>query len=114
MNKLLAKISKQFLYNNNLHRYKMKKISELTDDEAIVCCHRFCEENNLMPEFCMYREKVESEYVFCAYLKEYIEFGLCYDMQMICNLYIKPSVLPEITIDKDELKSFCNGCKYEL
>ena len=43
---------------------------------------KFCEENNLMSEFCMYREKVESEYVFCAYLKEYIEFGLCYDMQI--------------------------------
>ena len=51
---------------------------------------------------------------FCPYLKRNISEGLCYDMQMICNLYIKPSVLPEITIDKDELKSFCNGCKYEL
>ena len=60
------------------------------------------------------REANEKAWIVCPYLAKRISYGLCYDMQMIGNAYSKPSALPEITIDKDKLKSFCKGCEYEL
>ena len=48
---------------------------------------------------------------FCPYLNEYIDEGCCYDLQMICDGYIKDSALPEIKIDKTELSKQCQNCK---
>lgn len=48
---------------------------------------------------------------FCPYLNEYIDEGCCYDLQKICDGYIKDSALPEIKIDKTELSKQCQNCK---
>jgi hypothetical protein len=48
---------------------------------------------------------------YCPYLNEYLDKGCCYDLQMICDGYIKDSALPEIKIDKTELSKQCQNCK---
>ena len=111
---LLADISRQFLREKKVYRYRTKKVAYMTDDEVISNCHFFCEENNLRDEWNVYREKAESDYRYCSYLEEYIDEGLCYDLQMITGNYIKPSALPEINIDKEKCASYCSECKYSL
>ncbi len=111
---LLADISRQFLMDKKVYRYRTKKVADMTDDEVISNCHYFYEENNLRNEWNAYREKVESEYYYCSYLQEYIDAGLCYDMQMIANKLIKPSALPETKIDKEKCTEHCLKCEYSL
>ena len=48
---------------------------------------------------------------FCPYLNEYIDEGCCYDLQRICDGYIKDSALPEIKVDKTQLSKQCQKCK---
>lgn len=57
---------------------------------------------------------MESEYIYCSYLQEYITEGLCYDMQMIGNGYIKSKALYELNINKEKLKKCCAECEHEL
>ena len=90
----------------------MKKVSELSDNDAITYCHWFCEENNLNDEWLAFREMKESEYRYCSYLQEFIEEGLCADIQMISNNLIKDSALPEINIDKEKTLKICYKCKH--
>ena len=54
------------------------------------------------------------EKFYCSYLNENIEDGMCYDLQMIGDGYIKEAALPEISIDKEELNEYCSKCKYCL
>ena len=112
--KLLAIISRDYLQIKKVAKYRMKKVANMTDDEVISNCHFYCEENNLISEWNEFREKAESEYRYCSYLEEYIDDGLCYDLQMITGNYIKPSALPEINIDKDKCAKCCAECKYSL
>lgn len=112
--KLLAIISRDFLKEKRVHRYRTKKISEMTDDEIIRVCHWYCGENNLNQEWEKYRNKAEAQYCYCCYLEEYIDEGLCYDLQMITNDYIKSSALPELSIDKEKCAECCLDCKYKL
>ena len=111
---LLAIISRDFLHIKKVNKYRMKKVADIPDDEVISICHFFCEENNLIAEWNEFREKAESEYRYCSYLEEYVDDGLCYDLQMITSNYIKPSALPEINIDKEKCESCCSECKYGL
>ena len=48
---------------------------------------------------------------FCPYLNEYIDEGCCYDLQMICDGYIKDSALPEVKVDKTQLSKQCQKCR---
>ena len=48
---------------------------------------------------------------FCPYLNEYIDEGCCYDLQMICDGYIKDSALPEIKVQKTQLSKQCQKCR---
>ena len=111
---LLAIISRDFLQTKKVTKYRMKKIADMTDDEAISNCHFYCEENKFISEWNEFREKAESEYRYCSYLEEYIDDGLCCDLQMITGNYIKPSALPEINIDKEKCSRCCSECKYNL
>lgn len=111
---LLADISRQFLREKKVYRYRTKKVTDMTDDEVISNCHFFCEENNLRDEWNVYREKAESEYYYCSYLQEYVDAGLCYDIQMIAGKLIKQSALPEIKIDKEKCAKCCAECEYSL
>ena len=112
--KLLAQISRDFLAKKNVHQYKMKKIKDMDDQSVIRCCHWYCEENNLINEFKMFREESEAEYVYCCYLQDYISAGCCYDMQMIKDGYVKRSALPEMQIDKQSLDQCCIECEHRL
>ena len=56
------------------------------------------------------RKADESSRVYCSYLRDYIEYGMCYDLQMIDGRYIKPDALPEINIDREKLRQCCNEC----
>lgn len=111
---LLAEISRDFLKQKKVYKYRMKKVEDMTDSEVISSCHCYCEENRLTDEWYAYRENAESEYRYCSYLKEYIDEGLCCDLQMINGSYIKPSALPEIEIDKGNCKKCCDECTYSL
>lgn len=109
---LLAEISRSFLKECRAHRYRSKKISEMTDDEVVLCCHRYCEENGLTAEWKAFRKRCEEAYRYCSYAEEYVDEGLCYDLQMILGELIKPCALPESVIDKEKLKNCCADCKY--
>lgn len=111
---LLAYISRQFLKDKNVYRYRMKKVLEMTDDEVISCCHWYCEENDLIKEWNTYREKIESQYCYCSYLEQYIDNSFCYNLQMIAGGFIKPSAIPEITIDKVKCSEHCFDCEHSL
>ena len=50
--------------------------------------------------------------IYCPYLSRHIDEGLCYDLKMILNGFIKESVLPEIRIDKKQLDEHCFRCQY--
>ena len=111
---LLAIISRNFLCIKKVAKYRMKKVTDMNDDEIISICHIYCEENNLNAEWNQFREKADSEYRYCSYLEGYIDDGLCYDLQMITGNYIKPSALPEIKIDKEKCAKSCFECQYSL
>ena len=54
----------------------------------------------------------KTQTLYCPYLERYIDEGLCYDMQMILDGYIKKPALPEIRIDKLQLSECCSKCNY--
>ncbi len=111
---LLANISRDFLKVKNVSRYRMKKVVDMNDREVISNCHCYCEDNNLTDEWYVFREKAEYEYRYCAYLEEYIDEGLCCDLQMITKNYIKESFLSKIKIDKEQCVKCCSECKFSL
>lgn len=53
----IAILSREFLKKHNIIRYRMKKISEMNDQEAITACHWYCEENNLIVEWNNFRKE---------------------------------------------------------
>ena len=112
--RMLADMSYRFLHNRDVHKYRMKKIGDMTDEEIISNCHFFCEENGLTDEWRAFREEEEGKYCFCSYLEEYINEGMCCDLQMISGGYINPSALPEIVIDKEMCKRYCAECENNL
>ena len=77
----------------------MKKIDELSDDEVIQVCHWYCEENNQTQDFAIFRNKIESAYRYCSVMQEFIDEGLCTDIQMIKGGYINKSALSDYDID---------------
>ena len=48
------------------------------------------------------------------YLEEYIEEGLCYDLQLIAENCTKASALHEINVDTEKCAKCCYECKYSL
>lgn len=49
---------------------------------------------------------------YCLYLNNFIDSGLCYDLRVICDGFIKSSVLPNIEIDKEILSDCCVECDH--
>ena len=111
---LLAQISRDFFSMHGVYQYRIKKVIEMDDQEVIRCCHWYCEENNLTVEFEKYRKKAQAEYVYCSYIQQYVPEGLCYDMQMVKDGFIKSSALPEIKTDREVLQEHCAKCKNSL
>jgi hypothetical protein len=52
--------SKKFLEFKKVYRFKLKKISDMSDEEIITACHHFVEDNNLKQEWYAFREQNES------------------------------------------------------
>lgn len=107
---LLAEISKQFLKEHKVYKYRMKKVSEMSDDEVVRYCHWYYEENHLNDEWKAFREKIEEKYKFCQYYKEYIDDECCKELQMILNNFSIETKYSDI--DKEKLKASCEDCKY--
>ncbi len=57
---------------------------------------------------------MEAEKFFCEYLQEFIEDGLCTDIQMIAIEYIKSTALPEYNIDKEKTIKCCCNCNFKI
>lgn len=107
--KLLADISRQFFKEHKVFKYKMKKVSEMSDDDVIRYCHLYYEENRLSDEWRVFRNSIESNYRYCSYSEEYIEDDTCNNLQMIINGL---AVDVESKMDFEELKEHCKNCKY--
>ncbi|MBO5357085.1 MAG: hypothetical protein J6A95_04885 [Clostridia bacterium] len=109
----IADLSRDFLKNHKVTRYRMKKISEMNDEQVITACHWYCEENNLTKEWKLFNESMESQYSYCEYLQQHIDTGLCYDIQMVVINCIKESAIAEHKVDKEEAKKCCGSCKHK-
>ena len=55
----LAECSRLFLQSKKVYRYRLKKISGMTDSEIIRACHFYVEENGLTDEWESFREANE-------------------------------------------------------
>ena len=55
MNKY-ADIARAYFKTKKIYRYRMKKISEMSDDEVIQKCHWWYEENDLADDYRMFEE----------------------------------------------------------
>lgn len=111
---LLAAISRDFFRAHHVFTYCLKKVADMTEDELISKCHFYCEANKLTDEFQKFRASVESEYRYCGYLMEFVDDGLCTDVQMIANGYILPTALPEYVIDRKAALAHCADCRFEM
>ena len=111
---LLAEISRSFLKQKRVYRYRMKIVAEMSDAEVISCCHSFCEDHLLTEEWNQFRDSIEKEYCYCTYAGQYIEPGYCYDLQMVASGYIKRAVSPEPDICITQLQKCCEDCMYTL
>ena len=114
IDKLIANISRAFLQTHKVYRYQMKKVNDLSDDDVISVCHRFCEENCLTREFFTLRDQALSKYRSCAYLKEYIDGDLCSDLQMIASNSIEKSAFLDQPIDREKVQACCDKCRYQF
>lgn len=56
-----AQISRQFLKEHKIYRYRMKKVNDMTDEAVVNCCHWYCEENDLILEWNEYLERAGLE-----------------------------------------------------
>lgn len=56
-----AKVSRKFLNDHKVYRYRMKKVDDMTDEAVVDCCHRYCEENGLIEEWNEYLERAGLE-----------------------------------------------------
>lgn len=114
IDKLIANISRSFLKTHRVTRYRMKKISDLSDQDVISVCHFYCEDNRLTAEFFEYRNQALSNYRSCEYLEEYIDGDLCSDLQMIASNSIEKSAFLDQPIDREKVRSCCEKCKYQF
>lgn len=56
---LLAQISRDFLTDHRVYRYRMKKLNDMDDESVIRYCHWYCEEQGLTREFQEFRRNAE-------------------------------------------------------
>ena len=55
----LERVSRAFLSLHAVCRYRTKKVSDMSGDEAIRACHAYCWENGLVREFEAFRREKE-------------------------------------------------------
>jgi len=54
--KIYANIARAYFKSNNIYKYRMKKIEYMDDEEVILKCHWWYEENNLVEEYVAFEE----------------------------------------------------------
>ena len=62
----LSESSRIFLKLKKVYRYRLKKVSEMSDTEIIQACHSYVEENLLNEEWEDFRERNEGNINFDA------------------------------------------------
>ncbi len=60
----LSDSSRKFLKLKKVYRYRLKKVSEMSDTEIIQACHSYVEENCLNEEWEDFRERNEGNINF--------------------------------------------------
>ena len=55
---IYADIARRFFEKHGVHRYRMKKISEMSDKELVLSCHYYYEENGLVNEYKAFEETI--------------------------------------------------------
>lgn len=56
----VALVSREFLAQHRVLRYRGKTVSEMSDRDVIHACHVWCEDNGLTREFNEFRDKMTS------------------------------------------------------
>ena len=56
ISKIYAGIARAYFKSKNVYRYRMKKISDMDDDEVIEKCHDWYEENDLTDDYKIFEE----------------------------------------------------------
>jgi hypothetical protein len=108
----LANICRDFLKQHKVFRYRTNKIADMNDREVISACHHYCNEHRITDEFEQFRNRVESEYRYCSLIQEYIEDGMCIDIQMLAFGLIGEDALPVLSIDRLKAQSCCDSCMH--
>ena len=57
-----AKIAREYFKSKKVYRYRMKKVSEMTDKEVIEKCHWWQEENNMVDDYWNFVEFFQTEF----------------------------------------------------
>ncbi len=65
--RLYGDAARAYLKSKKVHRYRMKKISEMDDDQVSQACHHWYEENNLVEDYqafqALYFQQHRGEYL---------------------------------------------------
>lgn len=59
--KLYADIARAYLKAKKIYRYRMKKISDMDDEEVLQKCHWWCEDNGLTEDYRVFQEEYFSK-----------------------------------------------------
>jgi len=46
-----SKIAREYFKRKKVYKYRMKKVSDMTDEEVIQKCHAWQEENNMVDDY---------------------------------------------------------------
>lgn len=46
-----AEIAREYFKSKKVYKYRMKKVSDMTDEEVIQKCHYWQEENNMVDDY---------------------------------------------------------------
>ncbi len=109
---LYALLSLMYFKYKNVDSFNSIKVSDMSDSELVTYCHWYYMDNDLYEDFLVFQKKIESEYYYCPYLKEYIEPGLCYDLQIFSEGYVETDGSVNRKDDSAELAVRCMNCCY--
>lgn len=66
----------------------------------------------LLQEMIVPEEQCGTDTVYCPVIQGQIDGTSCYEITLVADKWIKPSVLPQSIEWNEELRKICNACKY--
>lgn len=60
--RLYGDIARAYFKSKKVYRYRMKKISDMDDQQVIRACHFWYEENNLVEDYQAFQARLLKEY----------------------------------------------------